>query len=116
MLTTELAFLFTAPELDASLLTQKEPLDKSTTTKTALGKILTALEGSETLTTEDARALLMPLADSAEEKGKGGRGAVLWPLRYALSGQERSPDPFTLLALLGVEESMRRVKSAFAIL
>lgn len=65
---------------------------------------------------EEAKTLLMPLADEAEARGKGGRGAVLWPLRYALSGQQRSPDPFTLVALLGIEESCRRVDSALAIL
>ena len=116
MLTTELAFLFAAPELKATLLTQKEPADASTTTKEALGELLSVLKESTFESVEDARSLLMPLADSAEEKGKGGRGAVLWPLRYALSGQERSPDPFTLLVLLGQEESIHRVERAFAIL
>ena len=58
----------------------------------------------------------MPLADAEEGKGKGGRGAVLWPLRYALSGAERSPDPFTLISILGPEESISRIQRAIAIL
>jgi hypothetical protein len=58
----------------------------------------------------------MPLADAEEEKGKGGRGAVLWPLRYALSGKERSPDPFTLISILGPQESAQRIQDAVAIL
>ena len=45
----------------------------------------------------------------AEEKGKGN---VLWPLRVALSGREKSPDPFTLLFLLGKVESIKRIKFA----
>ena len=45
----------------------------------------------------------------AEEVGKGN---VLWPLRYALSGKDKSPGPFILIELLGVEESMKRVQSA----
>ncbi len=45
----------------------------------------------------------------AEEKGKGN---VLWPLRVVLSGKEKSPDPFTLLFLLGKEKSMTRIKNA----
>lgn len=45
-----------------------------------------------------------------------GKGNVLWPLRYALSGKEKSPDPFTLIALLGVEESKKRVEKAVALL
>ena len=49
----------------------------------------------------------------AEERGKGD---VLWPLRYALSGKEKSPDPMTLVKILGVEESRKRVETAIAAL
>lgn len=45
-----------------------------------------------------------------------GKGNVLWPLRYALSGEEKSPDPFTLIAVLGKDESISRVKKAIEIL
>lgn len=45
----------------------------------------------------------------AEERGKGD---VLWPLRYALSGKEKSPDPKTLLNILGVKESLKRIENA----
>jgi glutamyl/glutaminyl-tRNA synthetase len=41
-----------------------------------------------------------------------GRAAVLWPLRVALSGKDKSPDPFTLAALLGKEESLSRIEEA----
>jgi glutamyl-tRNA synthetase len=47
----------------------------------------------------------------AEEKGKGN---VLWPLRVALSGKEKSPDPFTLLAILGKITSLKRIQNAIA--
>jgi len=40
---------------------------------------------------------------------KFGRGNVLWPLRYTLSGKEKSPDPFTLVYILGKEESISRI-------
>lgn len=116
MLSGELAFLFTAPTLDAGTLTEKEPEDKSTNTKDALIAIRNLLSGAPIETPEDAKALIMPLADEAEARGKGGRGAVLWPLRYALSGQQRSPDPFTLVSLLGTTESLQRVDNALAIL
>ena len=45
-----------------------------------------------------------------------GKGSVLWPLRYALSGQEKSPDPFTLLEILGQAESEKRVRYAIELL
>ncbi|MFA6554050.1 MAG: glutamate--tRNA ligase [Candidatus Paceibacterota bacterium] len=45
----------------------------------------------------------------AEEKGKGD---VLWPLRVALTGQEKSPDPFTSAFILGKEETLKRIDGA----
>ena len=45
----------------------------------------------------------------AEERGKGD---VLWPLRYALSGREKSPDPFTLIKIKGVKASISSILSA----
>jgi glutamyl-tRNA synthetase len=41
-----------------------------------------------------------------------GRGQVLWPLRYALSGQDKSPDPFVLIYILGKDVSVKRIDSA----
>lgn len=49
----------------------------------------------------------------AEEMGKGN---VLWPLRFALSGKDKSPDPFTLIKVLGIEESRSRIESAIKLL
>jgi glutamyl/glutaminyl-tRNA synthetase len=40
---------------------------------------------------------------------KEGRGNVLWPLRVALTGKEKSPDPFTMLSILGKKESLSRL-------
>lgn len=47
----------------------------------------------------------------AEEVGKG---EVLWPLRVALTGRERSPDPFTVAYILGQTETLARVNAACA--
>jgi glutamyl-tRNA synthetase len=41
-------------------------------------------------------------------------GNVLWPLRVALSGQEKSAGPFELLWVLGKQESLKRVGEAVA--
>jgi glutamyl-tRNA synthetase len=43
---------------------------------------------------------------------KEGRGSVLWPMRYALSGKERSPDPFILAEILGKDETVKRLTKA----
>lgn len=39
-------------------------------------------------------------------------GNVLWPLRVALSGQEKSASPFELLWALGIERSLERIDVA----
>lgn len=53
------------------------------------------------------------LMSYAEEVGKGN---VLWPLRYSITGAERSPDPFTLIAILGKDLVRERVKRAIDLL
>ena len=47
--------------------------------------------------------------DYATEKG---RGSVLWPLRYALTGLEKSPDPFCVASVIGKSETLERINSA----
>lgn len=47
-----------------------------------------------------------------EYADKEGRGEVLWPLRVALSGLEKSPGPFEILKVIGREEGIGRVKLA----
>lgn len=49
------------------------------------------------------------LWDFATEKG---RGEVLWPMRVALSGKQKSPDPFTLAEILGKEKTLARLNTA----
>ncbi len=117
MLKGELAGLFADPTLAREVLLAKEPADRPGLTKTALEALREAINAlPEGAAAEVVKATLMPLADAQEAQGKGGRGGMLWPLRYALSGQERSPDPFTLTALLGKEVALSRIQKALDIL
>lgn len=50
------------------------------------------------------------------EIGGGHRGFLLWPLRVALSGRKASPGPFEIMEILGVEESLRRLRHAKGLL
>lgn len=45
-----------------------------------------------------------------------GRGNVLWPLRYALSGREKSPDPFIIASTIGKDETLMRIAAALQVL
>jgi len=117
LLSGELACLFEAPKLEKERLIAKELPGQPGMTETGLKVASEAIKGIPPDAPSSAiKQLLMPLADAEEAKRKGGRGALLWPLRYALSGQERSPDPFTLISILGVEESLSRIQKAIAIL
>lgn len=117
MLSGELSCLFSEPSLAAEVLLKKELPDRPGIAVSALKGLSEAVKSlPEGLTAEEVKEAIMPLADAEEAKGKGGRGAVLWPLRYALSGQERSPDPFTLISILGSAESVSRIQKAVAIL
>lgn len=41
-----------------------------------------------------------------------GRGIVLWAMRYALSGREKSPDPFVISDIIGKNETILRLTNA----
>jgi len=41
-----------------------------------------------------------------------GKGEVLWPLRVALTGRDRSPDPFTVIHVIGSGEAYKRIITA----
>ncbi len=117
MVREEMSFFFERPTISPELVRAKEPVDRPGYTHTALVLLLDVLRTlPDHPTSEEAKLLLMPLADAAEGEGKGGRGGMLWPLRALLSGKERSPDPFTLIAILGTPEAVSRVESALAIL
>lgn len=56
----------------------------------------------------EANTIKSTLWDYATEKG---RGAVLWPIRYLLSGLDKSPDPFTIMEIIGKEKSLIRLEN-----
>lgn len=52
------------------------------------------------------------IKNKLDELAGSDRGLIYWPLRVALSGQEKSPDPVELSMVLGKEETLRRVEKA----
>lgn len=59
---------------------------------------------------DDVKALVW---DYAEKEGKGD---VLWPLRYTLTGKDRSPAPFFVASVVGREATIRRIETILEIL
>ena len=66
-----------------------------------------AREAFLTASSWTADSLKASLWDYATEKG---RGAVLWPLRYSLTGRDKSPDPFVVAGILGKDEVLERLE------
>ncbi len=99
--TGDLSYFFESPELDTEKIAWKGQ-DKQAA-KENLEKVLDILgqEGNQ-------EEKIMNLA------GEIGKGEVLWPLRYSLSGREKSPDPFTLISILGIEETKKRIADAIS--
>lgn len=103
----ELEYFFKKPDYRTDSLRWKEDSDIKTT-KIHLQHALFVLDAipDAQFSIDDAKKALFGYA---EQKGKG---SVLWPLRFALSGRDRSPDPFTIMAMLGKNETIDRVKIA----
>ncbi len=103
----DLAYFFEWPEYDAKLLVPKKDSSEGIT----VGHLKKAAELLSAVEEKDwnAEKIKAALWDYATE---AGRGAVLWPIRLALSGKEKSPDPFTLAAILGKHETLARLAGA----
>jgi len=56
---------------------------------------------------ENIKLILMKIADE-----KGSRGELLHPIRFALSGLDKSPDPFIIAEILGKNETLSRLQKA----
>lgn len=111
MLSGELVCAFNPVTPLRDELMMKESAETPGVTHAHLEAIKHLLEDtSDDASADSLKEIIMPYAD---EKG---RGEVLWPLRYSLSGAKRSPDPFTLIFILGREESIKRISAALAII
>ncbi|MHB1316389.1 MAG: glutamate--tRNA ligase [Minisyncoccota bacterium] len=108
----DFVYFFTKPTFPKEMLYWKDDRNPENTKKRLLKvlEIITDANDESFSNPEKVKALIW---DYANEEG---RGQVLWPTRVALSGREKSPDPFTLISILGKEESILRIKKAIEIL
>ena len=107
----ELDYYFRDPELDEKKVPGKGSDPQIATRHLAeLRKRFAAHASSEEMTSERAKELVWEYAE------KEGRGPVLWPLRYALTGAEHSPDPFTVASIIGGDACVRRIDAALTAL
>lgn len=104
----EFEFFIKEPEVTAEKLIWKDASIAETIDN--LMSVKNIIENNNYNNLDEIKKLIMPLA---EEKGKGN---VLWPLRYALSGLDKSVDPFTICSVLDKATSLRRLNKSIDVL
>ena len=100
------AFLAELPDYDIELYTHKKMKTDAAVSKANLEMIRPVLEAIGPWTEQEIHDRVMEAIAAAGLKN----GAVLWPLRIAISGQANTPDgAFEIAWLLGKEETLRRL-------
>lgn len=103
----EYDYFFREPALDVSRIPEKKSgREEARSHLVETRRLLAALSGEFS-----ERSVKDTLWNYATKKG---RGMVLWPLRYCLSGREKSPDPFVIASIIGKEETLKRIDAALA--
>ena len=76
-------------------------------TKDNIKNIISILELISDFNLENIKSAIMNYANTLPN-----RGEVLHPIRYILSGLDKSPDPFTIAEVLGKNETISRLQKA----
>ena len=112
-----LEFYFEEPKYAAKLLdVKRDKREKGEKweeeVRAALEASLTSLSSLSSWTLSDLETNLRGLAEKLDIKA----GQVLWPIRVALTGLEKSPSTFELLEVLGQQKSQERISQAIKLL
>ncbi len=107
----DMDFFFQHPDVDMSRIAGKGS-DLAAVGKhlTEAVRILSTLSENDFTSPETIKNALWDYATTE------GRAAVLWPLRYSLTGKEKSPDPFVVSSILGKEATLLRVNKVLTAL
>lgn len=101
-------YFFKEPKYEKELLIWKDSFKEKTSAHLEqLLKILCDIKDSDF----NHEKIKNAIWNYAEEQG---RGNVLWPFRTALTGLEKSPDPFAIAEILGKEKTIKRLQNAIA--
>jgi len=101
----DIEFVFKLPVYSKDLLRWRDMENKA-----IVGSLRKALKIIESI---PADKFELPVLEKLLMKAAGeDRGSFLWPLRVALSGQQKSPSPFECAWMLGKEQSLERIKKA----
>jgi len=102
----DLEYFFQKPSYERSLMVWKT--DTEDIARTHLSFVAGKIDSMEenNFKKENIKKIIWDYAE------KNGKGSVLWPMRYALSGKERSPDPFVIAEIIGKTETHARINHA----
>jgi len=102
----EYSFVFTDPDVSLDTLRfKKDPEVASAAPR--LQHLTELLTNADFSSPESIKAAVWDYASME------GRGEVLWPMRVALTGLERSPDPFTVAYIIGQTDTLRRLQTVY---
>ncbi|MES2023606.1 MAG: glutamate--tRNA ligase family protein [Patescibacteria group bacterium] len=105
--TGELNFFFETPVLvKEKLIFKNTPIEKISQNLNSAINVLQNINDKD-FNKENIKNLLMPIAETLPS-----RGELLHPVRYALSGLDKSPDPFIIAEILGKNETLSRLQKA----
>ncbi|MFA6354888.1 MAG: glutamate--tRNA ligase [Candidatus Paceibacterota bacterium] len=107
----ELDFFYKEPVYDKEKLIYKNTDKEVIITNLKSAQEIISKTNTGKFNKENIKILLMDVADHLEN-----RGQILHPVRFALSGLEKSPDPFILADILGKEETIKRLNKAISLL
>ena len=101
----EFSFFFEPP-----IYLSEKLLYKNTTQEQTSVNLVKATEALKNIEEKDfnkdnIKSALMQIADTLSS-----RGELLHPIRFALSGRDRSPDPFIIAEILGKNETLLRLQ------
>ncbi|HEV7701825.1 MAG TPA: glutamate--tRNA ligase [Candidatus Paceibacterota bacterium] len=103
----EMDFFYKPPRINKEKLGYKDASPEKIANNLSLA--IKAIEEitDENFTAENIKNNLMLIADNLES-----RGELLHPVRFALSGMDKSPDPFLIASILGKPETISRLNTA----
>ena len=103
----EFDLFFNPPAISKEKLLYKNTTEEKT--KENLQKVIEALQNidEKDFTLENIKNSLTLISEMASS-----RGEILHPVRYALSGKDKSPDPFIIAFIIGKDETISRLHKA----
>jgi glutamyl-tRNA synthetase len=103
----ELDFFFKDLDYDKEKLNFKNTPSEKTISNLKLAKEALEKISKEDFNIDNIKNSLMSISMNLESKGE-----LLHPIRYALSGKDKSPDPFIIAFIIGKNETINRLNKA----